>query len=109
MNEEAEEVMAREGPTLEQMNEAYIRNRNNSIVHRLCTMLEIGDPEEIVRSVAELVHYWWQGVEFQEPVAKKREEPTTDEEAAAWAEAIEFRNKAIEVEERADKIRRDAH
>jgi hypothetical protein len=41
MNEEADEVMAREGPTLEQREEAYIRNKNNSIIHRLCTMLEI--------------------------------------------------------------------
>jgi hypothetical protein len=56
MNEEVEEVMARERPTLEQREEAYIRNMNNSIVHRLCTILEIGYLEEIVRSVAELVH-----------------------------------------------------
>jgi hypothetical protein len=109
MNEEAEEVMAREGPTLEQREETYIRNMNNSIVHRLCTMLEIGDLEEIVRSVVELAHYWWQGVEFQEPVAKNREEPSTDEEAAARVDAIEFTNKAIEAEEKENKIKRDAH
>ena len=113
MNEEAQEAMAREDvgsrPTLEQTEEAYVRNRNNRIVYIVCTMLQLGDPEEIVRSVAELVYLKWQGKEFQEPLPKNREEPDTDEEAAARAEAIELRNKAIEAEERADKIRRDAH
>jgi hypothetical protein len=103
MNQEAEEAMAR------RREEAYIRNRNNSIVHRLSIMLEVGDPEEIVQDVAELLYYWWQGKEFQEPVAKRREEPTTDEEAAARAEAIELRNKAIEADDRADKIRKKAN
>ena len=113
MNEEAQEAMAREDvgsrPTLEQTEEAYVRNRNNRIVYSLCTMLQLGDPEEIVRSVAELVYLKWQGKEFQEPLPKNREEPDTAEEAAARAEAIELRNKAIEAEERADEIRRDAH
>jgi hypothetical protein len=59
--------------------------------------------------VAVLLYYWWQGKEFQEPVAKRREEPTTDEEAAARAEAIELRNKAIEADDRADKIRKKAN
>jgi hypothetical protein len=31
MNEEGEEIMARERPTLEQREKAYIRNMNNSI------------------------------------------------------------------------------
>jgi hypothetical protein len=47
------------------------------------TILELGDREEIVRSVAKLVYFKWQGVEFQEPVPKKREKPDIDEEAAA--------------------------
>jgi hypothetical protein len=68
MNEEADEVMARKDleswSTMEKMEEAYVRNRNNSIVHKLCTILELGDPEEIMRSVAELVYFKWQRVEF---------------------------------------------
>jgi hypothetical protein len=47
------------GPTLDQIEEAYVKNRNNSIVHKLCIVLELEDPEEIVRSVAQLVYFKW--------------------------------------------------
>jgi hypothetical protein len=79
------------------------------MVHKLCTVLELEDPKEIVRRVAELVYFKWQEVEFQEPVLKKYEEPNIDEIAATRAEAIQLRNKVIEVEEKADEIRGEAH
>jgi hypothetical protein len=113
MDEEAQEVMAEEdlrsGPTWEQKEKANVRNKNNSMVHKLCTVLELEDPKEIVRRVAELVYFKWQEVEFQEPVLKKYEEPNIDEIAATRAEAIQLRNKVIEVEEKADEIRGEAH
>jgi hypothetical protein len=60
-NKEVEEIMVREDlwswPTLERTEEAYVRNKNNSIVHKLCVVLELEDPEEIMRSVAELIYF----------------------------------------------------
>ncbi len=52
------EVMAREflppEPILEQRYEAYLRNKNASIIQKVAGMLELDNPEDIPRAVAQL-------------------------------------------------------
>jgi hypothetical protein len=58
MEEEPVEVMAREflppEPILEQRYEAYLRNKNASIIQKVAGMLELDNPEDIPRAVAQL-------------------------------------------------------
>ncbi len=107
------EVMAREflppEPTPEQRYEAYLRKRNASIIQKLAGMLKLDDLENIPRAVAQLQYFRSYLVDYQEKPPESKEELETDEEAIAWAEAREFRNKARKVEERVDEIRRKAN
>jgi adenylate kinase family enzyme len=113
MEEEPVEVMAREflppEPTPEQRYEAYLRKRNASIIQKLAGMLKLDDLENIPRAVAQLQYFRSYLVDYQEKPPESKEELETDEEAIAWAEAREFRNKARKVEERVDEIRRKAN
>jgi len=61
MEDELVEVMAREflppEPTPEQRYEAYLRNMNASIIQKVARMLELDNPEDIPRAVAQLQYY----------------------------------------------------
>ncbi len=61
MEEEPMEVMAREflppEPTPKQRYEAYLRNRNVNIIQKVAGMLELDDPEYILRAVVQLQYY----------------------------------------------------
>jgi hypothetical protein len=37
------------------------------IVHNLCIIFNLEYPEEILRSVSELLYFFWQGVEYHKP------------------------------------------
>ncbi|CAN5974520.1 unnamed protein product [Sphagnum jensenii] len=70
MEEEPVEVMAREflppKPTPEQRYEAYLRNRNASIIQKVAGMLELDDPEDIPKAIAQLQYFKSYLVDYQE-------------------------------------------
>ncbi len=70
MEEEPVEVMAREflppKPTPEQRYEAYLRNRNASIIQKVAGMLELDDPEDIPKAIAQLQYFRSYLVDYQE-------------------------------------------
>jgi len=61
MEEEPVEVMAREflppKPIPEQRYEAYLRNRNANIIQKVARMLELDDPEDIPKAIAQLQYF----------------------------------------------------
>ncbi len=70
MEEEPVEVMAKEflppKPTLEQRYEAYLRNKNASIIQKVAGMLELDDPEDIPKATAQLQYFRSYLVDYQE-------------------------------------------
>ncbi|CAK9260662.1 unnamed protein product [Sphagnum jensenii] len=70
MEEEPVEVMAREflppKPTLEQRYEAYLRNRNANIIQKVAGMLELDDPKDIPKAIAQLQYFRSYLVDYQE-------------------------------------------
>jgi hypothetical protein len=61
MEDEPVEVMAREflplEPTPEQRYEAYLRNRNANIIQKVAGMLELDNPKDIPRAIAQLQYF----------------------------------------------------
>ncbi len=70
MEEEPVAVMSREflppKPTPEQKYEAYLRNRNASIIQNVAGMLELDDPEDIPKAIAQLQYFRSYLVDYQE-------------------------------------------
>ena len=64
------EVMAREflppKPTPEQRYEAYLRNRNASIIQKVVGMLELDNPDDIPKAIAQLQYFKSYLVDYQE-------------------------------------------